>query len=96
MSGYERGLLMFKLADMIEENADEMAKLEAKDSGKPYWFARDGDLALTINCYRYYAGWADKIHGDVIPIVGNHFCYTREEPVGVVGQIIPWNFPMLM
>ena len=54
------------------------------------------DLPLTIGCYRYYAGWADKIQGKTIPIAGNYFCYTRHEPVGVVGQIIPWNFPLLM
>ena len=54
------------------------------------------DLALTIDCYRYYAGWADKNHGKVIPARGNFFCYTRHEPIGVCGQIIPWNFPLLM
>jgi len=96
MSAYDRSCLMFKLADKIEENWDWIADLESQDSGKPLWFARDGDVALTIKCYRYYAGWADKIHGQVIPIGGPHLCYTREEPVGVVGQIIPWNFPMLM
>ncbi len=56
----------------------------------------NGDLPLTIACYRYYAGWADKIHGKTIPVNGPYFCYTRHEPVGVVGQIIPWNFPLLM
>jgi aldehyde dehydrogenase (NAD+) len=54
------------------------------------------DLPLTVACYRYYAGWADKVQGRTIPINGNYFCYTRLEPVGVVGQVIPWNFPLLM
>ncbi|WP_411027484.1 aldehyde dehydrogenase family protein, partial [Salmonella sp. s54925] len=54
------------------------------------------DMELTMKCYRYFAGWADKIHGKTIPCDGDFFAYTRHEPVGVVGQIIPWNFPMLM
>ncbi len=58
--------------------------------------ARAADLPLVIDCLRYYAGWADKIHGDTIPMRGDYFCYTRREPLGVCGQIIPWNFPMLM
>jgi aldehyde dehydrogenase (NAD+) len=92
----ERGRLMNKLADLIEEDADELAQLETLDNGKPIRESRHGDLPLTIDCLRYYAGYADKIHGQTIPIRGNYFCYTRREPVGVVGQIIPWNFPMLM
>src|SRR5262249_4644627 len=66
------------------------------DNGKPLRDSKAADLPLTIKCYRYYAGWADKNHGKTIPIEGNYFCYTRHEPVGVVGQIIPWNFPLLM
>jgi aldehyde dehydrogenase (NAD+) len=96
MSAAERGLLLFRLADLIEKNADELAKLESLDNGKPYSVAGAADLPLTIACYRYYAGWADKVQGKTIPISGNYFCYTRHEPVGVVGQIIPWNFPLLM
>ena len=87
---------MNKLADLIEENIDELAELETLDNGKPIRESRNADLPLVIDCLRYYAGWADKIHGQTIPIRGNYFCYTRREPVGVVGQIIPWNFPMLM
>src|SRR5207302_630999 len=68
----------------------------ALDNGKPAHVARAADLPLTIACYRYYAGWADKNHGKTIPVSGNYFCYTKHEPVGVVGQIIPWNFPLLM
>jgi aldehyde dehydrogenase (NAD+) len=96
MAAAERGKLLYKLADLIEKNADELARLEALDNGKPYQVARTADLPLVIACYRYYAGWADKIQGKTIPIAGNYFCYTRHEPVGVVGQIIPWNFPLLM
>jgi aldehyde dehydrogenase (NAD+) len=96
MAAAERGRLLNKLADLIEKNAEELARLESLDNGKPYKVALSADLPLTIACYRYYAGWADKIQGRTIPIQGNYFCYTRLEPVGVVGQIIPWNFPLLM
>ena len=96
MDARDRGRLMNRLADLIEENFDELAALETLDNGKPISDARAADLPLVIDCLRYYAGWADKIHGDTIPIRGDYFCYTRREPLGVCGQIIPWNFPMLM
>ena len=96
MAAADRGQLLHRLADLIEQNADELAQLESLDNGKPYHVAKAADLPLTIGCYRYYAGWADKIQGKTIPIAGDYFCYTRHEPVGVVGQIIPWNFPLLM
>jgi aldehyde dehydrogenase (NAD+) len=96
MSAAERGRLLNKLADLVETHADELARLESLDNGKPYQVALAADLPLTIATYRYYAGWADKLQGKTIPIAGNYFCYTRLEPVGVVGQIIPWNFPLLM
>jgi len=96
MDASERGRLLNKLADLIEKNQEELAALEALDNGKPFRDAFNADLPLTVKCYRYYAGWADKIHGKTIPIDGPYFCYTRHEPIGVVGQIIPWNFPMLM
>jgi aldehyde dehydrogenase (NAD+) len=96
MDARDRGRLINKLADLIEEEADELAALESLDNGKPIRDSKAADLPLTIDCLRYYAGYADKIHGQTIPIRGNYFCYTRKEPVGVVGQIIPWNFPMLM
>ncbi len=91
-----RGRLLTRLADLIEANADELAALESLDNGKPFAVAKAVDVAATAGCFRYFAGWADKIHGKTIPIDGEYFCYTRHEPVGVVGQIIPWNFPMLM
>ena len=96
MDARDRGRLMYRLADLIEENLDELAALESLDNGKPIRDSKAADLPLVIDCLRYYAGYADKIHGQTIPIRGNYFTYTRKEPVGVVGQIIPWNFPMLM
>jgi aldehyde dehydrogenase (NAD+) len=96
MSAAERGKLLNRLADLIEKHQDELATLESLDNGKPRHIALAADLPLSIACYRYYAGWADKIQGKTIPIAGDYFCYTRHEPVGVVGQIIPWNFPLLM
>ncbi|MGA2148910.1 MAG: aldehyde dehydrogenase family protein [Bryobacteraceae bacterium] len=95
-SASERGRLLNRLADLVERHADELARLESLDNGKPYAVASAADLPLTIACYRYYAGWADKVQGRTIPVNGDYFCYTRLEPVGVVGQIIPWNFPLLM
>ena len=96
MSAAERGKLLNRLADLVEKHSDELAKLEALDNGKPYAVAKAADLPLAVACYRYYAGWADKVQGKTIPIGNDYFCYTRHEPVGVVGQIIPWNFPILM
>ena len=96
MDARDRGRLMNKLADLMEKNLDELAALETLDNGKPIRDAKAADLPLSIDCLRYYAGWADKLTGDTIPIRGNYFCYTRREPVGVAGQIIPWNFPILM
>ena len=96
MSAAERGRLINKLADLVESHADELARLEALDNGKPYHVAKAGDLALSVATYRYYAGWADKVQGKTIPVAGPYFSYTRHEPIGVVGQIIPWNFPILM
>lgn len=95
VSATRRGELLYQLADLIERNIGELAHLETLDNGKPLQDSF-GDLQLVIACYRYYAGWADKIQGKTIPISGSYFCYTRHEPVGVVGQIIPWNFPLLM
>jgi len=96
MSGSERGRLIYKLADLVEKHQEELAALESLDNGKPYRDSIAADLPLTIKCYRYYAGWADKMVGKTIPVDGPYSCFTRHEPVGVVGQIIPWNFPLLM
>jgi aldehyde dehydrogenase (NAD+) len=96
MNPAERGRIMMKLADLIETRADELAALETLDNGKPIRDSLAADIPLTAATYRYYAGWADKIHGQVLPVNGPFHAYTRHEPVGVVGQIIPWNFPALM
>ncbi len=96
MDARDRGKLIHRFADLLQEELEDLAALESLDNGKPIRDSRAADLPLTIDCMRYYAGWADKIHGQVVPIRGNYFCYLRREPVGVVGQIIPWNFPMLM
>lgn len=96
MDASDRGKLLVKLADLIERDRVYLASLETLDNGKPYNIAYLVDLQLTIDCYRYYGGYADKIHGKVIPTTGNFFAYTRHEPVGICGQIIPWNFPLLM
>jgi aldehyde dehydrogenase (NAD+) len=92
----ERGRMLHRLADLIEKNADQLARLESLDNGKPLSIAKAVDVAKTVACYRYFAGWADKVQGKTIPIDGDFFCYTRHEPIGVIGQIIPWNYPMLM
>jgi aldehyde dehydrogenase (NAD+) len=96
MRASERGRLLHRLADLIEQNADQLARLETLDNGKPLSIAKAVDVTKTIACYRYFAGWADKVQGKTIPIDGDFFCYTRHEPIGVIGQIIPWNYPLLM
>ncbi|KIJ92760.1 hypothetical protein K443DRAFT_685075 [Laccaria amethystina LaAM-08-1] len=94
--GVVRGKLLNKLADLIEENAAEFAALEALDVGKVYEKAKSQDVGGAIAVIRYYAGWADKIQGKTIETNDKKFAYTRHEPYGVVGQIVPWNFPMGM
>jgi len=96
MDASQRGNLLNKLADLMERDRVYLASLESLDNGKPFKDAFNIDLGLTIKCYRYYAGWADKNHGKTIPVDGSFMSYTRHEPVGVCGQIIPWNFPLLM
>jgi acyl-CoA reductase-like NAD-dependent aldehyde dehydrogenase len=93
----ERSRLLNRLADLIEQNGDELAELESLDNGKPVAYARQIDVPLTVAHFRYFAGWPTKIEGEVIPVSApNMLCYTRKEPVGVCGQIIPWNFPVMM
>lgn len=96
MDASQRGRLLNKLADLIERDHTYLAQLEVLDNGKPFNISYNVDTVLTIKCYRYYAGWCDKIQGKTLPIDGDFFCYTRHEPIGVCGQIIPWNFPLLM
>lgn len=97
MTGEERANLLWKLADLIDQNADELAEIETLDNGKPLRVARRGDMPQASKHFRYYAGWATKIEGSTLPVsVPNQFVYTLREPVGVAGLIIPWNFPLLM
>src|ERR1700741_2390924 len=100
ISTAERGKMMWKLADLIDQHREEFAQLELLDNGKPLKIARVADVPLTAEHFRYYAGWATKMEGNTIPLTrapqGSFFAYTVREPGGVVGQIIPWNFPLLM
>jgi phenylacetaldehyde dehydrogenase len=96
----ERARLMWKLADLLEKRLEEFAQLESLDNGKPVVMARLADIPISIDQLRYYAGWATKIEGNTIPLsmqgAGKFLAYTLRDPIGVVGQIIPWNFPMVM
>lgn len=92
----ERARLLYRLADEIEKRADEFAQLETLDNGKPIKESRWVDVVQTVETFRYYAGWCTKLEGETLNVNSNFFTYTLREPVGVVGQIIPWNFPMLM
>jgi len=100
ISPSERGRLLWKLADLLEKHTEEFAQLESLDNGKPLKVARAADVPLAVDHFRYYAGWATKIEGNTISLglakQGKFHAYTVREPVGVAGQIIPWNFPLLM
>ena len=102
MTTSDRGKLIWKLGDLIEAHLEEIAQLETLDNGKPLTVARGADVPLAVDLFRYMAGWATKIEGNTIPISvpytpgAQYHAYTLREPVGVVGQIIPWNFPLLM
>lgn len=96
MSASERGRLLWKLADLIEKNIDEIAELETLDNGKPIFESRYVDLPMVVDVFRYYAGWATKIHGDTINTFDHAFTFTMREPVGVVAAIVAWNFPLLL
>lgn len=95
MDARDRGTLLVRLAEAVEREAEELAVLETLDSGKPLREVRTGDLPLATEGLRYYGAYADKIYGKTIPVRGPFFTYTRREPVGVAGQIIPWNFPIV-
>jgi len=96
LSASERGRLIWKLADLLEKNIDEFAELETLDNGKPIFESRHVDMPMVIDVLRYYAGWATKIHGETVNTFETAFTYTLREPVGVVGMIVPWNFPLLL
>ena len=93
LSARKRGRILFKAADLLENRLDEFARLESMQNGKTLFEAKI-ELTMTVNTLRYYAGWADKIVGDTLPVEGPFFAYTLREPVGVVGAIVPWNFPL--
>src|ERR1700691_6243255 len=102
LTASERGRLIWKLADLLEAHTEEFAYLESLDNGKPLTIARAADVPLAVDLFRYMAGWATKIEGNTIPVSvpytpgAKYLAYTLREPVGVAGQIIPWNFPLLM
>lgn len=96
MSASERGRILWRIADAVEKNIDELAELETLDNGKPIFESRYVDMPMVADVFRYYAGWATKIHGETVNTFNNAFTYTLREPVGVVGAIVAWNFPLLL
>ncbi len=96
LSAGERGRLIWKLADLLENNIDEFAELETLDNGKPIFESRYVDMPMVVDVLRYYAGWATKTYGETVNTFETAFTYTLREPVGVVGMIVPWNFPLLL
>jgi aldehyde dehydrogenase (NAD+) len=96
MSARERGRLVSRLADRLMEKADEVSRLETLHNGKPIFESRQIEIPAAAECFEYYAGWADKVMGETIPVKGNFLTYTLREPLGVVAAIVPWNFPLLL
>jgi aldehyde dehydrogenase (NAD+) len=92
----DRGKLVMKLGQLVHDNRQQLAEIDAVDAGKPVTNSLRVDIPAAVDCYEYYAGWADKIHGETVPVRGPMFTYLLRQPVGVVGQIIPWNFPVMM
>jgi len=96
MTASERGKLLWRIADLIEQNIDEISEIETLDNGKPIFESRYVDVPMVADVFRYYAGFATKIHGETINSRANAFTYTLREPIGVVAAIVPWNFPLLL
>lgn len=96
MPARERGRLVYKLGEQIMAQADEVARLETLHNGKPITESRHVEIPMAAECLQYFAGWADKVHGETVPVKGGQFVYTLREPVGVVAAIVPWNFPLLI
>lgn len=96
MSARERGRLVYKLGEQLMAEADEMARLETMHNGKPITESRHVEIPMAAECLQYFAGWADKFHGETVPVKGGQLVYTRREPLGVVAAIVPWNFPLLI
>src|SRR5205809_4430867 len=96
LSARDRGRLLWQLGEKLMEKADQVAALETLHNGKPIFESRQIEIPAAAECLQYYAGWADKIHGETIPVKGSYLTYTLREPVGVVAAIVPWNFPLLL
>jgi acyl-CoA reductase-like NAD-dependent aldehyde dehydrogenase len=96
MSARDRGRLVWKIGERLMARADEIARLETLHNGKPIFESRQIEVPASAECFQYYAGWADKIHGETIPVRGEYLTYTLREPVGVIAAIVPWNFPLLL
>jgi aldehyde dehydrogenase (NAD+) len=96
MSASERGKVLWRIADLVEANIEELAELETLDNGKPIFESRYVDMPMVADVFRYFAGWATKIHGETVNTFSNAFTYTLREPIGVVGAIVAWNFPLLL
>src|SRR3954451_5562343 len=96
LSARDRGKLIWKLGERLLERADEVARLETLHNGKPIFESRHIEIPAAAECFQYFAGWADKIHGETVPVKGNYLTYTLREPLGVVAAIVPWNFPLLL
>ncbi|HXJ67841.1 MAG TPA: aldehyde dehydrogenase family protein, partial [Verrucomicrobiae bacterium] len=96
MRPIDRSRVLWKVGDLVLEHADELARLETLDNGKPIFESRYVDIDMVARCFHYFSGWATKLTGDTTPVNPSLFTYTLREPVGVVGAIIPWNFPMIM
>ncbi len=96
MAAADRGKLLWRIGDLIEKHADELAALETLDNGKPIFESRQVDIPMVAEVFRYFAGWATKICGETVPVRGPFFNYTLREPLGVIAAIVPWNFPLLM
>src|ERR1044072_3043448 len=96
LSARERGRLVWQIGERLMQRADEIARLQTLHNGKPIFESRQIEIPAAAECFQYYAGWADKIHGETIPVQGNFLTYTLREPIGVVAAIVPWNFPLLL
>ena len=96
LSARERGRLVWKIGEKLLEQADEIARLETLHNGKPIFESRHIEVPAAAECFQYFAGWADKIHGETVPVKGNYLTYTLREPIGLVAAIVPWNFPLLL
>ena len=96
MKPADRQRILWRIGDLVLEHADELGRLETLDNGKPIFESRQIDVPMVANCFHYFSGWATKLAGETLPVNPAFFTYTLREPLGVVGAIIPWNFPMIM